>query len=193
MKLNLSEDSASPQETKRQRILEGAMAVVLRYGYARTTMDDVAKEVGISRPALYLQFKNKTEIYTALAEGMMGQALEGAREALAGPGELEPRVFAAIKTGILDPTDFLMATAHGAELLDMKHNMAADVLAAWRVKKTALLSEAFETSGVAKTKGLSGQMLADMLLDGIEGLKMRAKTSEERSAGARALVRLVVR
>ena len=53
------------RETKRKRILECAFDVVLRYGFTRMTMDDVAKEVGISRPALYLQFKNKGEIYSA--------------------------------------------------------------------------------------------------------------------------------
>ena len=79
------------------------MAVVLRYGFQRTTMDDVAKEAGISRPALYLLFKNKTEIYRALAESIMGQALDAARAALDARGTVGDRVFQAVKAGILDP------------------------------------------------------------------------------------------
>ena len=84
-----------------------------------------------------------------------------------------------------------MATAHGAELLDMKHAMAADAIQAWRAQKAEMIAEALETSGAASPKAMSGAELADILLDGIEGLKMRAKTSAERKAGARALVRLI--
>jgi AcrR family transcriptional regulator len=188
--MNLELEKTGP-DGRRQRIMDGAMAVVLRYGFQRTTMDDVAKEAGISRPALYLLFKNKTEIYQALAEGVMGDALLRAKAALSAEGGIEARVFAAVKTGILDPTEFLMATAHGAELIDMKHNMAAEAIQDWRAKKSAMIAEALETSGAAKAKGLSGGALADILLDGMEGLKLRAKTGTEREQGARALVKLV--
>jgi AcrR family transcriptional regulator len=189
--MNFNTVSINVSHQKRQRIMDSAMAVVLRYGFQRTTMDDVAKEAGISRPALYLLYKNKTEIYRALAESVMGEALLRAKAALAAEGSIEARVFAAVKTGILDPTDFLMETAHGAELIDMKHSMAAEALQDWRAKKTVMIAEALEASGAAKAKGMSGAQLADIVLDGIEGLKLRAKTSAEREIGARALVRLV--
>ena len=188
--MNLDADKTGP-DPKRQRVMDSAMAVVLRYGFQRTTMEDVAKEAGISRPALYLLFSNKTEIYRALAESVMNDALQRAKAALSAKGSIEARVFAAVKTGILDPTDLLMATAHGAELIDMKQNMAAQVIQDWRAKKAAMIAEALEISGAANAKGLSGAALADILLDGMEGLKMRAKTSTEREEGARALVRLV--
>jgi AcrR family transcriptional regulator len=188
--MNSSAEKTGP-DVRRQLIMDSAMAVVLRYGFQRTTMEDVAKEAGISRPALYLMFRNKTEIYRALAESVMGEALQRAEAALSASGGIEARVFAAVKTGILDPTDFLMATAHGAELIDMKHNMAADAMQDWRAKKAAMIAQALEQSGAAKAKGLSGAALADILLDGMEGLKLRAQTSKEREAGARALVKLV--
>jgi AcrR family transcriptional regulator len=188
--VNSSFEKTGP-DLKRQLIMDSAMAVVLRYGFQRTTMEDVAKEAGISRPALYLMFKNKTEIYRALAESVMGEALRRAGAALSAEGGIEARVFAAIKTGILDPTEFLMATAHGAELIDMKHDMAAEALQDWRAKKAAMIAAALDQSGAAKAKGQSGAALADILLDGLEGLKLRAKTGAEREAGARALVKLV--
>jgi AcrR family transcriptional regulator len=191
MNIGDKKDGVAGTGAKRQLVLDSAMAVVLRYGFQRTTMEDVAKEAGISRPALYLLFSNKTEIYRALAESVMGDALQRAEAALSADGGIEERVFAAVKTGILDPTDFLMATAHGAELIDMKHNMAAEAMQDWRAKKAAMIGEALESSGAAQAKGQSGAVLADILLDGLEGLKLRAKTSAEREEGARALVRLV--
>lgn len=191
MESNASNTSASPQDEKRKRILESAFEVALRYGYQRMTMDDVAKASGMSRPALYLQFRNKGEIFSAIASEMMGRALVGARAALDGPGPIEDRLFAAIKTGILDPVEFLHSTAHGAELMDMKHQLAGDAMVSWHAKKLAMVADALEASGVTAAKHLTGMQLAQILLDGMDGLKMRAKTSLERHDGAKALVKLV--
>ncbi len=191
MESNAANSNASPQDEKRKRILESAFNVALRYGYQRMTMEDVAQASGMSRPALYLQFRNKGEIFSAIASEMMGRALQGAKAALDGTGSMEDRLFAAIKTGILDPVEYLHSTAHGAELMDMKHELAGDAMADWHAKKLAMVADALEASGVANAKGLSGAQLAQILLDGIDGLKMRAKTSQERHDGAKALVKLV--
>jgi AcrR family transcriptional regulator len=178
-------------ESKRAHILACAFDVVLRYGFQRMTMDDVAKACGMSRPALYLQFKNKGEIFSAMASDMMARALENAKAALHASGTIEERVFAAIKAGILDPIEALHSTAHGAELLDMKHQIAGDVLTEWRGKKVAMVADALEKANVTNAKGLSGMQLANILLDGIDGLKQRAKSAQETSDGARALVQLI--
>ncbi|TJV53886.1 MAG: helix-turn-helix transcriptional regulator, partial [Mesorhizobium sp.] len=71
-------------DPKRARILDSAMKVFLAYGFARTTMDDIARAADMSRPALYLQFKNKTDIYRAIALMLLSRSLEQAKTALAG-------------------------------------------------------------------------------------------------------------
>jgi AcrR family transcriptional regulator len=180
-------------DAKRMRILECAFDVVMRYGYRRMTMDDIAKACAMSRPALYLQFKNKGEIYIALTSGMTGQALEGTKAALGGSGTIEDRLFSAIKVGILDPIEFLSASAHGAELLDMKQQMASDVIQDWHTKMAALIADALEAAGVAKARSLTGRQLAYILLDSIDGLKQRAQSAQERCDGAKALVKLIAR
>ena len=35
------------------------MELVMRYGYKRMTMDDIAKATGMSRPAVYLHFQKQ--------------------------------------------------------------------------------------------------------------------------------------
>ncbi|HOO56816.1 MAG TPA: TetR/AcrR family transcriptional regulator [bacterium] len=51
----------------KERILESAMERVLRYGFKKTTMDEIAADAGISKGALYLHFKNKDEIVLEVA------------------------------------------------------------------------------------------------------------------------------
>ncbi|MFI5717507.1 TetR/AcrR family transcriptional regulator [Nocardia sp. NPDC051750] len=60
----LSED---PDEARRQ-ILTAAEAVFERYGVAKTTMDDIAKEANVSRPTVYRYFGDRDSLITALIE-----------------------------------------------------------------------------------------------------------------------------
>ncbi|MHB8696287.1 MAG: TetR/AcrR family transcriptional regulator [Solirubrobacteraceae bacterium] len=46
----------------RERIHEAALACFGRHGIRRTTMDDIAREAGLSRPAIYYYFENKDSL-----------------------------------------------------------------------------------------------------------------------------------
>src|ERR1700721_2856840 len=55
-------------EEKKCKILNAGKRLFLRYGYKRVSMNDIAEAAGISRPALYLVFKNKEEIFKGAYE-----------------------------------------------------------------------------------------------------------------------------
>lgn len=71
------------------QIIEAATAVFLRYGFRRTTMGDLAQAAGISRPALYLRFCNKENIFQKVFEAFAARTLEEIRQGL--PGCATPR------------------------------------------------------------------------------------------------------
>src|SRR5512138_3129268 len=53
--------------TRRQeQILDAAAAVIIRLGYDKTTMSDIAEEAGASRRTVYLYFDGKEELFEAL-------------------------------------------------------------------------------------------------------------------------------
>jgi TetR/AcrR family acrAB operon transcriptional repressor len=53
-------------EERQQQILDAAAAVIIRLGYDKTTMSDIAQEAGASRRTVYLYFKGKEELFEAL-------------------------------------------------------------------------------------------------------------------------------
>jgi TetR/AcrR family acrAB operon transcriptional repressor len=56
-----------PSHDEREaQILRAATAVLIRQGYDRTTMSDIADEAGVSRGTVYLYFKGKEELFEAL-------------------------------------------------------------------------------------------------------------------------------
>jgi TetR/AcrR family acrAB operon transcriptional repressor len=56
----------SDTNERQQQILDAAAAVIIRLGYDKTTMSDIAEEAGASRRTVYLYFKGKEELFEAL-------------------------------------------------------------------------------------------------------------------------------
>jgi TetR/AcrR family acrAB operon transcriptional repressor len=53
-------------DERQQQILNAAAMVIVRLGYDKTTMSDIAAEAGVSRGTVYLYFKGKEELFEAL-------------------------------------------------------------------------------------------------------------------------------
>jgi AcrR family transcriptional regulator len=50
------------KEVAKERIIKAAFKIFTKKGYHESTMDDIAKEIGVSKGALYQYFKNKREL-----------------------------------------------------------------------------------------------------------------------------------
>jgi AcrR family transcriptional regulator len=183
-------------DPKRARILDGAMKVFLAYGYSRVTMDDIARAAEVSRPALYLLFKNKAEIYRAIGAALLENSAEGARAALAKPGPFGERMMAAIECSLISMMKTIMESPHGAEILDRKNSLAADLATDWRGEligtfRQAIAAEAERNKVDLAARGLTAEALADLLFDGLEGMKSRVTTAEAQREGAQRLVNVI--
>lgn len=53
-------------ESRRERILDAAQELLVRYGYDKTTVSDIARDAGVSKGAIYLHFKSKVALVDAL-------------------------------------------------------------------------------------------------------------------------------
>jgi AcrR family transcriptional regulator len=60
--------SKAAKEARRTQILDAAVRCFARTGYYATTIEDVVRETGLSRGALYLYFPGKEALYLAISE-----------------------------------------------------------------------------------------------------------------------------
>ncbi len=194
----MSQPATADMDLKRARVLEGAMRVFLNYGFSRTTMDDIARAADMSRPALYLLFRNKTDIFRAIASSMLAQSTETTRAELEGDRPFAERMMAAIDKSFIAMMRLVSGSAHGAELLDIKNSLACDIAASWRADMRTSIARAIEREarrvGVdLPSQGLSAEGVANLLLDGLEGIKSRISAPDEQREAARCLVRAIER
>jgi len=58
------------------RILDAAAKLIAHYGYDKTTVDDIARQAGISKGAVYLHWKSKEALFEALLAREMVRTLD---------------------------------------------------------------------------------------------------------------------
>ncbi len=76
-------------ERTRMRVLKAALDLFVEKGYERTTFEDVAARIGLSKGAVYWHFKNKPDLLTALVNHMTDRHTVRVARALALPATLD--------------------------------------------------------------------------------------------------------
>ncbi len=51
---------------REEKILDAAAALLIRFGYRKTTIDDVAREAGVGKGTIYLHWKDKISLFRAV-------------------------------------------------------------------------------------------------------------------------------
>jgi AcrR family transcriptional regulator len=69
-------------EERREQIIVAAMAVFVRLGFHEARMDDIVKQSGLSKGALYWYFKSKDDIIAAIMDRFIDREMQGLEEAL---------------------------------------------------------------------------------------------------------------
>ena len=59
------------REDVRDLILDAAERLLIRFGYSKMTMDDLAREVGVAKGTLYLHFPSKEEVVLSRIDRMV--------------------------------------------------------------------------------------------------------------------------
>lgn len=69
---------------RREQVLRAAFETFVRYGYKKTSMEDVAQAADISRPGLYFLFSSKPQLFRAAVIHALDADLDAAQQSLAG-------------------------------------------------------------------------------------------------------------
>ena len=70
---------------RREQVLGAALLTFARYGYKKTSMEDVARAADISRPGLYFLFESKQKLFREAVTQALDADVEAARRSLTAP------------------------------------------------------------------------------------------------------------
>ena len=94
------------QRAREERILDAAAALLVRWGYRKTTIDDVAREAGVGKGTIYLHWKDKNDLFrSTLVRAQLRASAEAIQRIAADPeGGLPHRLWThALMAAHADP------------------------------------------------------------------------------------------
>jgi AcrR family transcriptional regulator len=113
---------------RRRVILDAARDCILKFGYAKSSLEDIAKQAAISRPLIYRKFKSKEEIFGAVLEDIFETQYRAAEQALAKPGSKREKLMSLYEGLLLDPWKELIVDAPmGAEFYGACSRVTPDI------------------------------------------------------------------
>jgi AcrR family transcriptional regulator len=84
---NRAEESPDPFAEREARILDAAAELVQRWGYKKTTIDDIAQRAEVGKGTIYLHWKTREELFIALLLRERLRAVNEAEQQLASDPE----------------------------------------------------------------------------------------------------------
>ena len=167
-------------EARRRALLEAALGVFARYGYRKTSMDEVARAAQVSRQGLYLHFANKEQLFQATVKHTLESALQAAGASLRDPAlSLELKLVGAFDqwvgrfVGLMGAGASDLAEATGALVGPLVH--AHEELFREAVARAIT---AGRLTAAYKPAGLTARQLADTLAATARGLKYSSDSRE---------------
>jgi AcrR family transcriptional regulator len=179
---------------KRDKVLTAALNIFLRYGFKRVTMNDIAEAAGISRPALYLVFSSKEEIFKGVYEHWVKETLAEIESKIAPLKTPEEKLRAAFELWTVRPFEMMIASSEMTELLECAFEFAQDsVKQGYRSFEKILLPilKSHSKFQTGKTK-VSVEKTAHILSSAVRGFKVAAKDAPEIRSMIKELLNLTL-
>lgn len=180
-------------DEKKMRVIKTAKDVFLKYGYVKATMNDLAKAAGISRPALYLIFPGKEDIFNSVILFIAGELSEKVKHEISIIGNPLDKLRKACDIWSVQMHELLNRSAEARELyqssfpftkesvqkyVEMYQNDIAEILS---------LLPARQLNG-----GVSAKELAYVFVAAVGAFKQNTQTTEELTAHIEMLIRIII-
>ena len=168
---NLSEAS-----TRSDAIVDAAGILFARFGYRRTSMDDIAREVGVAKGTLYLYFPSKEALFCALLARTVKEAERLCDVAQAQGGDLAAQIFGQLDAWFGTWLEHYGALGHLSELAAARMSVGREVVETadreYEARLVGLIeaAQAAGRSNLAST-GLDSRQVVFVLLAAARGAK----------------------
>lgn len=112
--------------SKPDQVAEAARRLFARYGYKRTSMDDIAREAGVAKATLYLHFKGKDDVFRTMLQRTADLALGRCEAALASGAPFAERLQGMLGAYFGTWVELFGDPEHWGELHVVKTQIAMD-------------------------------------------------------------------
>src|SRR6202012_3254338 len=164
------------QDVKKEKILEAAHHRFLHFGYSKTTMNEIAGDLSMSKALLYYYFPDKSQLYVAVMQRVADEYLNQLKGKVNTFSELKEAFIFQIDT----QHDFIVKNYNFFDFFRINEQNLPEVI--WEIVKqvhqseTDLLVNAINTeveNGKIKPVNNPGDIV-ELLLDALHGVRAKS-------------------
>lgn len=148
------QEERSKRQERAERILEAATTLIERWGYGKTTMDDIAHYAGVGKGTLYLHWKTKEDLLHALYYRESAKLAKDIEQRIAGDPEglsLASMMKHAVLATMKNPFMMAILTRDTAMLGEFAQREYGDALTQQNFTRFRTLLEALRGQGHLRT------------------------------------------
>lgn len=106
------------EASRREAVLHAARWCFLNFGFAKTSLDDIARRAGISRTLLYRMFKDKEDIFSSVFRHWLMSRLPDAQAAAERSGNARDRLLDVCQAVAIEPWKDMFGAPMASEFVD---------------------------------------------------------------------------
>ena len=191
---------AGPKErgsTKPSAIVLAALELFARYGYRKTSIDDIAREAQAAKRTVYLHFENKAAVFLAILNYLGDQVRQRCAAAERMGGSAVDRLTALLDAYFGMAFELFSKSQHMPELEETFSKLARARIGNLNTEYEARLARflrSLERTGEigGPPRGLTVEQLVHILVRAAEGAKQDPKLQGDRKALERRLRELAI-
>jgi AcrR family transcriptional regulator len=165
---------------REEQVLTAARDIFMRYGFKRTTMSDLADAAQMSRPALYLIFSSKEDVFRALMTQIFSELLDEVREGVSQHKDIADQLTSAFEVWCVRPFETIQSSPDAKDLLEGGYEFASAITVQAFADFELILSNALRPLVSAQTMPpLSAEQLAHILTSAVQGFKESASSVQQ--------------
>jgi TetR/AcrR family transcriptional regulator, regulator of autoinduction and epiphytic fitness len=168
----------APDDARRRRLLDAALATFTRFGFRKTSMEEVARAAHLSRQGVYLHFATKDDLFRAAVHHAVETGITAAAARLQDADRsIEDRL-----AGAFDEWVGRYVGMIGADVTDLEETsdqLVGTLIADHEERFVEMITKAIRASGLPaayRPVGLTARQLADTLYATARGLKHSCTT-----------------
>ena len=164
------------QDIKREKILEAAYQRFLHYGYSKTTMNEIASDLSLSKALLYYYFPDKSQLYIAVMRKLAGEYIENLQTTLKASADLREAFVSQIDI----QHNFIVTNYNFFDFFRLNEQNLPDMI--WEIITEIHQTEMVLLSAAIKAEVEKGtikpvdnpEQVVDLLLDALHGVRVSA-------------------
>ncbi|ASU34517.1 TetR/AcrR family transcriptional regulator [Mucilaginibacter xinganensis] len=164
------------QDVKKEKILEAAYHRFLHFGYSKTTMNEIAGDLSMSKALLYYYFPDKSQLYVAVMRKIASEYLKKLTEKTDTFSNLKEAFIFQIDT----QHDFIVTNYNFFDYFRLNEQNLPDMI--WEIVSEVHESETELLVGAIKTEAAKGHIkpvenpteIVELLLDALHGVRVKS-------------------